>query len=270
MPNINDAKCVLIIGSTSGLGRSLALSILDLPSKPTVIVCGRRQERLEELVSSHGADGRLKAVTLDVNVDRMTLKSAINDIIKTYPNLDAVMFSSGVQHEFDFRKPETIDLDSLTSELNINYTSVVAMITFFLPHLFALGETGRPTFLYTVSSGLAMVAAPWVPNYCASKAAIHSLSMSLNVLLKEKNVHVAEIIPPLVESELHDHQGTSEMYSKVWMPLSEFTKITMEGLVTDAPCIPVGMSAQGYEKFEVGKLEASAQLLETRKVRFQT
>ena len=25
--------------------------------------------------------------------------------------LDGVMFSSGVQYEFDFRKPETVDLD---------------------------------------------------------------------------------------------------------------------------------------------------------------
>lgn len=87
MPNINDVKCMLIIGSTSGLGRALALSILDLPSKPTVIVCGRRQERLDELVSSHGADGRLRAVKLDVNTDRQTLKAAIDDITRTYPDV---------------------------------------------------------------------------------------------------------------------------------------------------------------------------------------
>lgn len=139
MPNINDVKCMLIIGSTSGLGRALALSILDLPSKPTVIVCGRRQERLDELVSSHGADGRLRAVKLDVNTDRQTLKAAIDDIIRTYPDLDAVMFSSGVQCGSDFSKPETIDLDGFLTEIHTNYTSVLMMITFFLPHLISLG-----------------------------------------------------------------------------------------------------------------------------------
>ena len=87
MPSINNVRCILIIGSTSGLGRALALSILDLPSKPTVLVCGRRQERLDELVSSYGADGRLKAINLDVNTGPAALKSAIHDIVKTYPDV---------------------------------------------------------------------------------------------------------------------------------------------------------------------------------------
>ncbi|KAL4062512.1 hypothetical protein V8B97DRAFT_2023197 [Scleroderma yunnanense] len=262
MPTINDVRCILIIGSTSGLGRALALSILDLPSKPTVLICGRRQERLDELVSSHGADGRLQAINLDVNIDRAQLKSAIDDIIKNYPDLDAVMFSSGVMHEFDFRKPETIDLDALLTELSTNYTSVITMITFFLPHLIALGETGRSTFLYTISSGLAMIPAPLVPNYCATKAGVHSLSLALNVLLKEKNVHVVEILPPLVESELHDNHGSKDAMSKIWMPLSEFTKLAMEGLVTEATQIPIGMAAQVYPRFEAGKAEAVNQMLQ--------
>ncbi|KAI6001096.1 NAD(P)-binding protein [Pisolithus orientalis] len=265
MPNINDVKCMLIIGSTSGLGRALALSILDLPSKPTVIVCGRRQERLDELVSSHGADGRLRAVKLDVNTDRQTLKAAIDDITRTYPDFDAVMFSSGVQCGSDFSKPETIDLDGFLTEIHTNYTSVLMMITFFLPHLISLGESGRPTFLYTISSGLAIMPSPSVANYSAAKAAIHSLSMALNVQLKEKNVHVVEILPPLVESELHDGQGTTEKLSKVWMPLTEFTKLTMEQLITDAAQIPIGMVAHLYQQHEAGRMEATNKFFEFQK-----
>lgn len=268
MPNINDVKCILIIGSTSGLGRGLALSILDLPSKPTVIVSGRRQERLDELTSSHGADGRLRAVKLDVTADRATLKATIDDIIKTYPDLDAVMFSSGVQYGSDFCKPETINLDDFFVEIHTNYTSVVTMITFFLPHLISLGESGRPTFLYTISSGVGITPGPSVANYSATKAAIHSLSISLNVQLKEKNVHVVEILPPLVESELHDGQGTAETLSKYWMPLTEFTKLTMAELSTDAAQIPIGMAARAYEKYEAGKLEAADKFYELQKVTF--
>lgn len=268
MPNINDVKCILIIGSTSGLGRGLALSILDLPSKPTVIVCGRRQERLDDLVSSHGADGRLRAVKLDVTVDRATLKANIDDIIKTYPDLDAVMFSSGVQYGSNFCKPETIDLDGFLAEIHTNYTSVVMMITFFLPHLISLGESGRPTFLYTVSSGLALTPGPSVANYSATKAAIHNLSISLNVQLREKNVHVVEILPPLVESELHDGQGMTGSLSRFWMPLSEFTKLTMAKLSTDAAEIPIGMAAHAYEKYEAGKLEATNKFYEQQRAMF--
>jgi short-subunit dehydrogenase involved in D-alanine esterification of teichoic acids len=89
MPSISDCKCVLVVGSTAGIGRSLALAILDLPSQPTVIVCGRRKERLDELVASHNATGRLKSVTLDVLSERNALKSSIEDIVNTYPDVCA-------------------------------------------------------------------------------------------------------------------------------------------------------------------------------------
>ncbi|KAH7915345.1 hypothetical protein BJ138DRAFT_1176592 [Hygrophoropsis aurantiaca] len=254
MPSILDSKCILIVGSTAGLGRSLALSILALPSKPTVIVSGRRKERLDELVAEHGGDGRLKALQLDVSVDRASLKIAVDNILDQFPDLDAIMLSSGIQHVYNFSKPETVDLDNVMSELSVNYISIVSMITFFLPHLIKIGET-RPSFIYTVSSGLAVVPAPGVANYCATKAAIHSLSLSLNAQLKDQNVHVVEILPPLVESELHDHQGKSEIYSKFWMPLQQFTKLTMEGLERGDVQLPIGAIAGNYAKFEQGKLD---------------
>jgi short-subunit dehydrogenase involved in D-alanine esterification of teichoic acids len=66
----------------------------------------------------------------------------------------------------------------------------------FLIYLTLVQEQGRPAFLYTVSSGLSIVPATGIANYCATKSAVHSLSISLAIQLKEKNVHVVEIIPP--------------------------------------------------------------------------
>ncbi|KAH7926236.1 NAD(P)-binding protein [Leucogyrophana mollusca] len=269
MPSIKDSKCILIIGSTAGLGRALALSILALPSKPTVIVCGRRQERLDELVEAHGTDGRLKGFKLDVLADRASLKASVADVVQQYPGLDAVMFMSGIQHEYDFTEPESVDLDKVVDELNTNYLSVINMITFFLPHLIKVGKAGQPSFIYTVTSGLAVVPGPWVPNYCATKAALHSLSLTLNAQLKDQNVHVVEILPPLVESELHDHQGKREVLSKIWMPLDEFTALTMQELKSNDVQIPIGSSAKDYETFETGKLDAVNKLYEGRKAATQ-
>ncbi|KAG6331985.1 hypothetical protein ID866_7105 [Astraeus odoratus] len=91
MSNINDCRCILVIGSTSGLGRRLALSILNLPSSPTVIVCGRRQERLRSMLSSYGSSGRLKAIPLDVTAPPATLRSAVNAILSAHPNVWFIM-----------------------------------------------------------------------------------------------------------------------------------------------------------------------------------
>ncbi|KAG2745225.1 hypothetical protein P692DRAFT_20849957 [Suillus brevipes Sb2] len=117
MPSISDCKCVLVVGSTAGIGHSIALAILDLSSQPTAVVRDRREARLDKLVASQNTTGRLKSVTLDVLF--------IEDIVNTtYPDLDAILFSSGIQ--------------PLECELATNYTSIVRMITFFLPHLIKL------------------------------------------------------------------------------------------------------------------------------------
>lgn len=81
---INDAKCVLVVGATAGIGRALALAIHDLPSKPTVIVAGRRQERLDELTQR---SDRIKSVRVDLLSGRAALQSFVNDTVSAYPDV---------------------------------------------------------------------------------------------------------------------------------------------------------------------------------------
>ncbi|KIJ24671.1 hypothetical protein M422DRAFT_194419, partial [Sphaerobolus stellatus SS14] len=140
-------------------------------------------------------------------------------------------------------------------EFTTNYTSIVRLIHHFLPHLLKIGAQGRPAFLIPITSNLAMVPLPPVPGYCATKAALHSLSTSLRFQLKDTNVHVIEIIPPLTESELHDHQGSTPVLSKFWLPLDEFTKLTMEGLLRGDAHTFGGNSEEIFNKFEKGKTE---------------
>ncbi|KIK04269.1 hypothetical protein K443DRAFT_93553 [Laccaria amethystina LaAM-08-1] len=257
MTSIKDSKCVLVTGATSGIGRALAQCIARLPSKPCVIAVGRRQERLDEL-----AKEGLETVQLDVEASYDALKKFADEIILKYPNLDSIIFCAGVQHEFNFKGE--VDLSNVVSEININYTSVVALISLFLPHLLSLGAQGRKCSIIPVTSGLAIVPAPWVLNYSASKAALHSFSVSLRAQLKNTNVHVMEVIPPLVESELHDAYGTTEKLSRFWMPLEEYTTKTMEGLENGDVYITTGNIQGVFEKFEKGKDELAEQFQKRR------
>jgi short-subunit dehydrogenase involved in D-alanine esterification of teichoic acids len=86
MPGIDDCKTILLIGGTAGIGQALAYALLDLPSKPTVIVGGRRQQRLDEMKRE-----RLETVQVDISADTNTLKTFSEDIIKKYP--DVCVFS---------------------------------------------------------------------------------------------------------------------------------------------------------------------------------
>lgn len=82
MPGIDDSKCVLVTGATSGIGRSLALSIAQLPSKPSVIASGRRQERLDDLAKLN-----LRPVQFDVNTDQEALRAFVERIIEENPDV---------------------------------------------------------------------------------------------------------------------------------------------------------------------------------------
>jgi len=87
MASISNSKCILVIGATAGIGRSLALSILSLPSKPTVLVAGRRKDRLDQLKKEHGHDGRLATIQMDIDVDRITLQKTVEDVIALHPKV---------------------------------------------------------------------------------------------------------------------------------------------------------------------------------------
>ena len=61
--------------------------------------------------------------------------------------------------------------------------------------------------------------------------------------LKESNVKVVEILPPAVQTELHDakHQPDIKDGRSIGMPLEEFTEECWEGLVEGKENVPVGM-----------------------------
>ncbi|THU94842.1 NAD(P)-binding protein [Dendrothele bispora CBS 962.96] len=252
MPSILDSKCILVTGATAGIGRALALETAKLPSKPKVIGCGRRQDRLDQL-SEAGIEG----MQLDVNADKETLKKFVDDLVNKNPDLDTIVLCAGIQRQFDFQKE--VDLDAVSLEFNVNYFSVVTTITYLIPHLARLAATGRKCSIITVTSILSIIPKPLVPNYCATKAALHSYTMSLRAQLQGANIHVAEIVPPLVESELHDAQGTTDVLSKFWMPLDEFTNTVMEGLKRGDTVVAAGNAKNDYEQFEHPKDTAFAQ-----------
>jgi NADP-dependent 3-hydroxy acid dehydrogenase YdfG len=82
MASIDESKCILITGATSGIGRALALDIAKLPSHPVVIGTGRRKERLEEL----GRAG-IHPVELSITSDFDALKNNVDEIVKKYPDV---------------------------------------------------------------------------------------------------------------------------------------------------------------------------------------
>ncbi|KUJ18313.1 putative short-chain dehydrogenase/oxidoreductase [Mollisia scopiformis] len=243
-------KNVLVLGATSGIGLALAERMIEHGIH--IIAVGRRQENLSSLHQKHGKE-KVSTIQFDVT-DLAGIPSFVETVTKSHPNLDSIFMNSGIQRKIDFTHPSTIDLDLITTELTTNYTSTIHLIKYFLPHLQSHPST--PTSLIFTTSGLALVPILRCPNYCASKAAMHHLILTLRAQLSyaeaSKNVRVIEILPPAVQTELHDqkHQPDIKDGGAFGMPLGAFVDEAWEGLSKGQEDVPVGMVKGSYGAFE--------------------
>lgn len=170
-----------------------------------------------------------------------------------------------MQRTLDFTNPDSIDMSSVREELDTNYTSYIAMIKAFLPHLQA--QAPKPVALMTVTSGLAFVPIPRPANYCATKAALHSLMWTLRAQLAHhegsKHVKVVEIIPPAVQTALHSSQPdlVARGEGHFGMPLDAFIDGTWAGLQEGKDEIPVGELAVKNHHADAPRRELYAGIL---------
>jgi uncharacterized oxidoreductase len=215
---------ILITGGGSGIGGGLAEAFHKLGNH--VIVAGRRREVLEK--------AGLDFVVLDTR-DRPAIASAATQITARFPAMNVIVNNAGVQRQHDFSTE--VDEQAIAEEIETNIMGVIGMTAAFLPHL-----KSQPTAtIINVSSGLAFVPMARFPVYCATKAFVHSFSISLRHQLKKTSVRVIEIAPPWVATELggnHVNQFIPEP-GRGPMPLAAFIDATMADLASDQEELPV-------------------------------
>lgn len=196
---------ILITGGGSGIGRELALRFNALGN--TVIVAGRRKEALEETIA--GRD-RMHAMVLDVEYPE-AITAFAERIITEHPALNVLINNAGVMHREDLTR--TRDLRDAEETIITNLLGPIRLTNSLIDRLAAQPDA----VIVNVSSGLAFVPLSGTPTYSATKAAIHSYTVSLREQLKGR-VEVIELAPPAVRTELTPGQSTREGY----MPLGEF------------------------------------------------
>lgn len=185
---------IFITGGTSGIGRGLAEAFHQRGNQ--VIITGRREDRLKQTCAQHAG---MRYFVLDVT-NPSAIQSLAHKVIAEFPALNCVFNNAGVQMRLEFAPGRALNEDNLQTEIATNILGPMRIAAAFLPHL----ATQRGATLVNVSSGLAFVPMSRFPVYCATKAAIHSWTMSLRQQLKNAgvSVQVVELIPPYVATEL--------------------------------------------------------------------
>lgn len=196
---------MLITGGGSGIGRELALRFNALGN--TVIVAGRRMEPLEETIA---AQHDMHAMALDVE-DPTAITTFAERVVAEHSRLNVLINNAGIMRREDLTS--THDIIDAEQTIVTNLLGPIRLTNALTDHL-----VNQPyAAIVNVSSGLAFVPLSGTPTYNATKAAIHSYTISLREQLKGK-VELIELAPPAVQTELTPGQSTREGY----MPLDEF------------------------------------------------
>lgn len=182
---------VLITGGSSGIG--LALAERFLTAGNTVIVCGRRKENLQE-AKKRLPDLHFRVCDISVESERVELCKWVTS---EFPELNVLVNNAGIQRRVDLLKAGE-DWGNHREEIVSNFEAPLHLTMLFMEQL-----TKQPqAAIINVSSGLSVTPGAWVPIYSATKAALHSFTVSLRIQLAETNVEVIEILPPAVNTDL--------------------------------------------------------------------
>jgi uncharacterized oxidoreductase len=221
---------IFITGGTSGIGRGLAEAFHKLGNQ--VVVSGRRADALSAVCE---ANPGMRSFVLDVT-DPAAVKGVAARVAEEFPTLNCVFNNAGVQKGHNLASDEPLDEQALHEEVNTNLLGVIRVASAFLPHL-----RGKPgATLVNVSSGLAFVPLARFPVYCATKAAVHSFTMSLRHQARETGVKVVELIPPYVATDLGRDSKMAVPVGPQPTPLETFIIETMKALEGDADEVAIG------------------------------
>ena len=220
---------VLITGGATGIGLALAEEFIGAGSE--VIACGRTEASLaaakEKLPQLH-----VRKCDVSKEAEREALCAWA---VATFPGLNVLVNNAGIQRMIDFRKGAA-DLmrhraEDGEDEIEVNLAATVYLTALFTPQLM-----GRPeAAIVNVSSGLAFMPAPMaeLPVYVATKAAIHSLSLSLRQQLKGTSVRVFELIPPMADTNLDKGSRKARGMTYFGIPAAAVARPALQAFARD-------------------------------------
>ena len=222
-----DGNTILITGGGSGIGRGLAAAFHQRGNQ--VIITGRRLSRLQTVCD---ANPGMTPVELDIR-DPEAVKRVTAQIVVEHPELNVLVNNAGIMELDDVAGP--VDEELLVATVTTNLGGPIRMSGALVGHL----RKQKDAVIINVSSILAFVPLAPTAAYSATKAALHSYTLSQRYKLREIGIRVIELAPPWVRTDL-----LNSLEEERAMPLEAFIEATMAMLATDADEVLVGQAPQ--------------------------
>jgi uncharacterized oxidoreductase len=227
------SSTILITGGTSGIGLEFVKQ-LNLKGVANIIITGRDSARLEVIKKQYP---KIYTVQSDVS-NAKQIEQLFEEVTHKFPGLNIIINNAGIMRNLDLQDT-SINLDSITQEIDTNLSGTIRMVHQFLPHL----KKQPAAAIVNISSGLAFVPFPVSPVYSAAKAGVHAYTQVLRLQLKATKVKVFEVAPPSTETPLQN--AFSDIDLEKSAPMMKVDKMVAEairGILKDRTEILPGMT----------------------------
>jgi short-subunit dehydrogenase len=187
-------RCILITGASSGMGGALAIEYAEPGSH--LILAARNSERLATVAKTARDKGAsVRTDLIDVR-DRVAVRSWIDRADDEQP-VDLAIAAAGIATGLGMGRPRE-DPDALRATIETNYVGAINTVEPLLTRMCARGR-GR---IALVGSFGGVRGVPYLPTYCATKAAIHVYAQGLRSSLTGQGVKISLIIPGFVNTPM--------------------------------------------------------------------
>jgi 3-hydroxy acid dehydrogenase / malonic semialdehyde reductase len=206
-------KLVCITGASSGIGRACAEAFAAVGCR--LLLAARRHDRLVELAARLDVPTHL--LELDVR-DRDAVNAALAGLLPTWQDIDILVNNAGLSRGLE-KVHEGLHTDWLDM-IDTNVKGLLWVTRALLPGMVAR-DRGHVINIGSISGHQVY---PGGAVYCASKAAVRSLTQGLRLDLLGTRVRVSSVDPGLVETEFslvrfHGDQARAEPVYQQYPPL---------------------------------------------------
>jgi len=185
-------KTALITGATSGIGRATAYAFAK--QGITLILCGRRQERLDALKAELSKYTQVHTLTFDVK-EKDAVFNAIDSLPKDLKTIDILINNAGNAHGLD--PIQEGNLDDWDAMMDSNVKGLLYVSKAIIPQMTAR-QSGH---IINIGSSAGKEVYPKGNVYCASKHAVLALTEGMRIDLNPFGIKVGAINPGLLETE---------------------------------------------------------------------
>ncbi len=185
-------KTALITGATSGIGRATAKLFAE--NNFNLVLCGRRQDRLDALKKELGELTPVLTLNFDVR-NKQEVKNQIGSLPAEFSNIDILVNNAGNAHGLD--SIEEGSLDDWDAMIDINVKGLLYVSKAVLPNMVAK----KAGHIINIGSTAGKEVYPKGNVYCASKYAVDAINQGMRIDLNKYGIRVGAVNPGLVETE---------------------------------------------------------------------